>query len=168
MVGTSVRDRMNDQTMADITASAIGTNKKRGTPVRKNIGTNTMQMQSSETNAGTTICSAPSRIACLDFLALFEMPVDVFDRHGRFVDEDADGERKAAQGHDVEGFAKRPERRDRAEHRQRNRGGDDQGRAEAAEEQQDHQAGQRGRDDAFADDAADGGVDENRLIADQR
>ena len=46
MVGTSVRDRMNDQTIADITASAIGTNRKRGTPVRKNIGTNTMQMHS--------------------------------------------------------------------------------------------------------------------------
>ena len=64
IVGTSVRDRMNDQTMADITASAIGTNRKRGTPVRKNIGTNTMQMQSSETKAGVTICSAPSRMAC--------------------------------------------------------------------------------------------------------
>src|ERR1039458_7855234 len=29
-----------------------------------NIGTNTMQMQSVETNAGTAICCAPSRIAC--------------------------------------------------------------------------------------------------------
>src|SRR5579872_4937340 len=46
IVGTSVRERMNDQTMADITASASGTNRKRGTPVKKNIGTNTMQMQS--------------------------------------------------------------------------------------------------------------------------
>ena len=63
MVGTSVRDRMNDQIMANITASAIGTNKKRATPVRKNIGTNTMQMQSSETKAGVTICRAPSMIA---------------------------------------------------------------------------------------------------------
>lgn len=55
MVGTSVRDRMNDQIIANITASAIGTNRKRATPVRKNIGTNTMQMQSSETKAGVTI-----------------------------------------------------------------------------------------------------------------
>ena len=39
MVGTSVRDRMNDQIIANITASAIGTNRKRATPVRKNIGT---------------------------------------------------------------------------------------------------------------------------------
>ncbi len=63
IVGTSVRERMNDHTMADITASASGTNRKRDTPVRKNIGTNTIQMHSSETNAGVTICSAPSRIA---------------------------------------------------------------------------------------------------------
>ena len=63
MVGTSVRDRMNEQIIANITASAIGTNRKRATPVRKNIGTNTMQMQSSETKAGVTICRAPSMIA---------------------------------------------------------------------------------------------------------
>ena len=49
--------------MANITASAIGTNRKRATPSRKNIGTNTMQMQSSETKAGVTICRAPSMIA---------------------------------------------------------------------------------------------------------
>ncbi len=55
MVGTSVRDRMNDQIIAKITASAIGTNRKRGMPCRKNIGTNTMQMQSNDTKAGTTI-----------------------------------------------------------------------------------------------------------------
>ena len=39
------------------------------TPVRKNMGTNTMQMHSVETNAGTAICCAPSRMACIDFLA---------------------------------------------------------------------------------------------------
>ncbi len=54
---------MNEQAIADMTASAIGTNRNRATPVRKNIGTNTMQMQSSETNAGVTICAAPSMIA---------------------------------------------------------------------------------------------------------
>ena len=41
-------------------------------------------------------------------------------------------------------------------------------RAPAAEEEQDHQAGQRRRDDAFVDDAADRGLDEQRLVADQR
>ena len=63
IVGTSVRDRMNEQTIANITASAIGTNRKRATPCRKNIGTKTMQMHSSETKAGVTIWAAPSMIA---------------------------------------------------------------------------------------------------------
>jgi hypothetical protein len=62
MVGTKVRDSRNDHIIANITASAIGTNKKRATPCRKNIGTNTMQMQSSDTKAGVTICLAPSMI----------------------------------------------------------------------------------------------------------
>src|SRR5437016_3656358 len=65
MVGTSVRDRMNDQIIANITASAIGTNRKRATPVRKNIGTNTMQMQSSDTKAGVTIWLAPPSVMML-------------------------------------------------------------------------------------------------------
>ena len=43
--------------MANITASAIGTNRKRATPLRKNIGTKTMQMHNSETKAGVTICA---------------------------------------------------------------------------------------------------------------
>ena len=107
IVGTSVRDRMNEQIIANITASAIGTNRKRATPSRKNIGTNTMQMQSSETKAGVTICAAPSRIAVLDVLALLEMPVDVLDRHRRVVDQDADRERQAAERHDVERLAER-------------------------------------------------------------
>jgi len=63
IVGTSVRDSRNENTMANITLSAMGTNRKRATPSRKNIGMNTMQMHSSDTKAGTTICEAPSMIA---------------------------------------------------------------------------------------------------------
>jgi hypothetical protein len=65
MVGTSVRDRMNEAIMAKTTDNAIGTNRKPATPGRKNIGTNTIQMHSSETNAGVTIWAAPSRIASI-------------------------------------------------------------------------------------------------------
>ena len=63
IVGTSVRDSRNEKTMANITLSAIGTNRKRATPLKKNIGMNTMQMHSRDTKAGMTICEAPSRIA---------------------------------------------------------------------------------------------------------
>jgi hypothetical protein len=47
--------------MANTTASAIGTNKYRATPVRKNIGRKTMQMQRVETRAGMAIWCAPTR-----------------------------------------------------------------------------------------------------------
>ena len=63
MVGTSVRDRTNEAIIANTTAIAIGANRKPATPGRKNIGTKAMQMHSSETKAGPTICLAPSRIA---------------------------------------------------------------------------------------------------------
>ena len=62
-VGTSVRDRMYDASMAKTTASARGTNRYRATPLRKNMGRNTIQIQSVETSAGTAICAAPSRMA---------------------------------------------------------------------------------------------------------
>ena len=62
-VGTSVRERMYDASMANTTASARGTKRYRATPLKKNIGRNTMQMQSVDTRAGTAICAAPSRMA---------------------------------------------------------------------------------------------------------
>src|ERR1017187_359392 len=49
--------------MAKMTASARGTKRKRVTPLRKNMGTKTMQMHSVETNAGTAISCAPCRMA---------------------------------------------------------------------------------------------------------
>ena len=55
IVGTSVRESMNDATIANMTASAIGTKRNLATPSRKNIGTKTMQMQSIDTNAGVAI-----------------------------------------------------------------------------------------------------------------
>ena len=61
-VGTSVLDRMYDASMANTTDSASGTKRYRATPVRKNIGRNTMQMASVDTKAGTAIWAAPSRI----------------------------------------------------------------------------------------------------------
>ena len=117
MVGTRVRDSRNEQIMANITASAIGTNRNRATPSRKNIGTKTMQMQSSDTKAGVTICACAVHDGGLDILALLEMPVDVLDGDGGVVDQDADGQRQAAQGHDVQRLAERREQRDRAQDR---------------------------------------------------
>ena len=90
--------------MAKTTASASGTKRNFATPVRKNMGTNTMQMHSVETSAGTAICCEPSRIARIGVLALRQVAVDVFDCDGGVVHQDADGERQAAEGHEVDGF----------------------------------------------------------------
>ena len=45
----------------------------------------------------------------LDLLALFQIAIDVLDLDRGVVDQDADGERQAAQGHDVDGLAQRRE-----------------------------------------------------------
>ena len=61
-----------------------------------NIGTNTMQMHSVETSAGTRDLLRAVEDRGLDLLALLEMPVDVLDRHGGIVDQDAHRQRQAA------------------------------------------------------------------------
>src|ERR1035437_8250092 len=50
--------------MAKTTASAMGTKRYLATPLRKNMGTKTMQMEMVETKAGTAICAEPSMIDC--------------------------------------------------------------------------------------------------------
>src|ERR1700730_1753602 len=60
MVGTIVRDRKYEANMANTTASASGTKRYRATPDSKNIGANTMQMESVDTNAGVAIWDALS------------------------------------------------------------------------------------------------------------
>mgnify|MGYP003694074795 CR=1 FL=1 len=73
-----------------------------------------MQMQIVETNAGMAICSRAVEDRRLERLALLEVPVDVLDRDGGVVHEDADGEREAAERHDVDRLAERAEHDDRA------------------------------------------------------
>ena len=103
----------------------------------------------------------------LDGLAFFEIAVDVLDFNGGVVDQDADGEREAAEGHDVDGLAEGAQKQQRRKNRERDGDGDDERAAPAAEEDQDHDGGEAGGDDAFADDAVDRGADEDRLIAER-
>ena len=49
--------------MAKATAMASGVKRYLAAPVSRNTGTNTIQMQSVETNAGAAICCAPSSTA---------------------------------------------------------------------------------------------------------
>ena len=60
MVGTMVRERKYEANIAKTTASARGTNRYRATPDSKNIGANTMQIESVDTKAGVAICEALS------------------------------------------------------------------------------------------------------------
>ncbi len=102
-----------------------------------------------------------------DRLALLEVPVDVLDGDGSVVDQNADRERQATERHDVDGFAQQRKAGQRRQDGQRDRERDDQRRAPAAEEQQDHHPGQRRCDHAFPDHAGYRIGDENRLIADR-
>ncbi len=127
----------------------------------------TMQMQSVETSAGSAICAAPSRMPVCRSLPSIEIAIDIFDGDGGVVHQDADGQRQAAQRHDVDGFAERAQDADGAEDRKRNRDRDDQRAAPAPQKEQDHDGGKAGGDDGFADHSVDGGAHEQRLIGDR-
>src|SRR5205085_11490651 len=63
MVGTSVRERKYEVSIANTTDIARGTKSDFADPLMNTTGTKTMQMQSVETKAGVAISDAPSRMA---------------------------------------------------------------------------------------------------------
>ncbi len=65
-------------------------------------------MQSRKTKAGAAIRLAPSRMAVLTSLPCSRCQLMFSMVTGGVVDQDADGQGQAAQGHDVEGLAGRP------------------------------------------------------------
>ena len=98
------------------------------------------------------------------FLAHGQVAVDVFDFDGGVIDEDADSERQAAQGHDIDGLAESAETEDADENGQGNRDGNDQRASPVSEEEQNHDGREAGGDDRFANDALDGSADVERLV----
>ena len=97
----------------------------------------------------------------LDWFAHFQMVVDVLDGDSSIIDENADGKRQSAQRHDVDGLAEPRQQRQREQYGERNLDQDDDRRTPAAEEYQDHQPDQRGGERRLADDAENGGLDED-------
>jgi hypothetical protein len=95
---------------------------------------------------------------------LFEIPVDVFNRHRGVIDQDADGQGEAAERHDVDRLSQHAEHEDGTQHRKRNGDGDDQRALPISQKKQDHQRRETGGDNAFPDDAVNGSADENRLV----
>ena len=104
----------------------------------------------------------------LHLFAFFEIAIDIFDFDGGVVDQDADGQRQATQGHDVDGLAQGAEHDQRDQDGKRNGNGNDEGAAPAAQKDQDHDAGEAAGDDALAHHAVDGAAHKNRLIRKRR
>src|SRR4051812_24312053 len=144
----------------------MGTNRKRATPCRKNIGTNTMQMHSSETKAGVTIWFAPSMIEvstslpCSRCQLMFSMvtvasstrmptasarPPRVMMLSVSPIADSITIAPSTESGIETAMMMVEP----------------------ASQEQQDHDAGQQRGDDAFIGDAGNGAAYEQRLIADE-
>ena len=108
--------------MANTTARPSGVKRYLAGPSRKTTEANTQLMASVETMVGTAIPAEPCRVACGRGIAfLGEQAVGVLDRHGRVVDQDADGERKTAERHRVERLAEEVQRDERRQDGQRDR-----------------------------------------------
>ena len=122
MVGTSVRDSRYDASIANTTAIASGVNRYRAVPVSSSTGTNTMQIDSVETNVGTAICDAPSSTALHQRLPHRQIAMRILDLHRRIVHQDADRQRQPAQRHHVDGLAQQAQdRRAKSESRAESR-----------------------------------------------
>ena len=96
--------------------------------------------------------------------ALVKIAVDVFDLHRRIIDENAHGQRHAAQRHHIQCLPQYPQHDDRHQNRKRDRNTDDERAAPRTEKQQDHQSRQSRGDTRLLHHAADRGPHEDRLI----
>ena len=123
-----------------------------------------MQIASVATVSGWITSLEPSRIATVSGFAQRLVAVDVLDRHGGVVDQHADGQREAAQRHQVDRVAGQEQADDAGEDRQRDRRRDDHRVAPASQEHQDHQRDQDRRDDRLADHVLDCAAHEHRLV----
>ncbi len=90
--------------------------------------------------------------------------VDVLDFDGGVVDEHADREREAAEGHRVQGLSRQKETQHADEDGHRNRHRDDEHAPPAADEGEDHQGHQPRGDGALPQHALYGRAHEHRLI----
>ena len=97
-------------------------------------------------------------------LAHIHVAMDVFDCHRRVVHENAHGQRETAERHEVQGVPESGQAHDAGQDRYRYRHDHDDRAAPAAEKQQDEQAGEARRDQAFGDHSLHRGNDECRLV----
>ena len=94
----------------------------------------------------------------------FHLVVDVLDLDGRLVDQDADGQRQAAEGHEVDRLAREPQGHQRPADRERDVEDHDDDAPPVAEEDQHHQSGQDRAEDALGRQAPHGVGDGGGLV----
>ena len=68
-----------------------------------------MQIERVETKAGNGNLRGAIQDRLLHFFAFLQITVDILDLDRGVVDQDADGQRQTAQGHDVDGLAQSSE-----------------------------------------------------------
>ena len=114
MVGTMVRDRKYEASMAKTTASASGTKRYLRNPAQKKH----RHKHDADGKRGDEGRNGNLRRAIqnglLDLLAHLQIAIDVFNLDRGVVDQNADRQRQSTQRHDVDGLAQR------AQHDQRN------------------------------------------------
>jgi len=93
--------------------------------------------------------------------------VDVLELDGGVVDQDADGERQAAQGHQVHRLTEDGKADERHENRERNRRDDDERAAPAPEKQENHHRGKTRGDRTLLEHADDRRPNEDGLVEQQ-
>ena len=130
----------------------------------KNDGTKTARMQNMESRRAMAVRRAGLDDGAGAGDAGQHPRVDVLDLDGGLVHQHADGEREAAEGHDVDGLAGGPEQDHGAEQGERDVEDDDQRAAPVAQEDQHHEAGEGRAEQAFDHQAADGIADVGRLV----
>ena len=136
-------ERRYEVTMAKPTASDSGTKSAWAAPCMKNDGIKTASTQSIASSRGIAVCWLPRRTAGDRGCAL-HLVVDVLNLDGGFIDQDADGQRQAAQGHQVDRLPGEPHRHQRAAKCEGDVEDDDDDAPPVAEEEQHHQPGQDG------------------------
>ena len=104
--GTSVLDSRYDVIMAKPTASDSGTNSDRTGSSMMKAGMNTDRMHSMASRRGTAVSHAAALDGPGQGRRVLHLHVDVLDRHGRLIHQDADGQGQAAQRHDVDRVAR--------------------------------------------------------------
>ena len=95
---------------------------------------------------------------------MLELRMDVLHLDGRFIDQDADGQRQPAQRHEVDRVPRQPQGEDAAQQRQRDVEDDDHHAPPIAQEEHDHQARQDGPQQRFQPHALHGAGDVGRLV----